>query len=813
MNAACLSRGRIAFAGALLASLFFLSAPATRSAAVILPGDKTLDKVDFERHIMGLFGRMGCNSGSCHGSFQGKGGLRLSLFGFEPDKDYQALTRENLGRRVDLVSPDSSLLLLKATGQVEHGGGVRFLKGSWQYHIFKKWLQDGAPWTAGSGDVRSITLTPPELAFNKAGEETSLKAQARFADGSQADITSFCDFRTNDDAVADVSSLGVVKSLRPGSTAIVVSYRGNVLPVRVLVPFELPSGYQYPKVTENNFIDRGVFARLRLLKMVPSELAGDEEFLRRLTIDTIGCLPSPDDVRSFLADKDPNKRARKIDELLAHPMHAALWATKFSDFTGNDTQSLEQPVQLKPVRSQMWHDWLRKRLAENMPYDQIVKGILCATSREGKNAEEWYKESKALDDAALTSYDTAYAERETLDIYWRRQQNVPIEQWGERTAAAFMGIRLECAQCHKHPFDRWSQVEYRSYANIFGQVNFGLSPETRKALGNKAAPQKKQGNNRLVVPVREVFLTRAGKSLPHPDTGARLTPRALGGPEINVDSAQDGRLALFNWLRGPDNPFFARAFVNRIWGHYFGVGLVHPVDDFSLANPPSNDKLLNDLAREFIEHKFDIRHMERLVLNSRAYQLSSRTNETNKFDKNNYAHSYIRPMMAEVVVDVLNSALGTTENFGPVANPKAKARINLPTVRPNIRAVEFGASQVQSQAVAYAFRIFGRPPRSSACDCERAMDPALPQKLYLMTDQGLLAKFNNPTGRLQMLLNSKQSDDQVLEELFLATLSRSPTAEDRTAFAEYRRTAPDRRTAFADTLWALINTREFILNH
>ena len=815
MNAACLNRGRIAFAGALVAGLFALSSQSTRSAAVILPGNKTVDKVDFERHIMGLFGRMGCNSGSCHGSFQGKGGFRLSLFGFEPDKDYQALTRENFGRRIDPVAPESSLLLLKATGQVEHGGGVRFLKGSWQYRVFKQWLEDGARWSAGSGDVKSITLTPPELAFKKAGEETSLKAQARFADGSEADITSFCDFRTNDDAVVDVSSLGVAKALRPGSTAIVVSYRGNVLPVRVLVPYELPDSFKYPKVAENNFIDREVFARLRLLKMVPSDLAGDEEFLRRLTIDTIGCLPTPEEVRAFMADKNPSKRARKIDELLGHPMHAALWATKFSDFTGNDTASLEQPVQLKPVRSQMWHDWFRKRLAENIPYDQIVKGVLCATSREGKPADEWYEHAKALDEVAQKSYDTDYAQRDTLDVYWRRQQNVPIEQWGERTAAAFMGIRLECAQCHKHPFDRWSQVEYRAYANVFGQMAFGISPETRKALGQKLAPGgKKQANNNKVTQIREVFvLARPAKTLQHPDTGATLSPRALGGPEIPVETGKDPRVALFEWLRAPDNPFFARSFVNRVWGHYFGVGLVHPVDGFSLANPPSNEKLLNALAKEFINHNFDIRHIERLVVNSRAYQLSSRTNETNKFDKNNYAHSYIRPMMAEVVVDVLNSALGGTETYGPVANPKAKNRPNLPTLRPNIRAIEFGASQVQSPTVAYAFRIFGRPPRSSACDCERAMDPALPQKLYLMTDQSLLGKFNNPTGRLQKLLNGKLTDEQVLDELFLATLSRLPTADDRATFADYRQATPDRRTAFADTLWALINTREFILNH
>jgi hypothetical protein len=302
--------------------------------------------------------------------------------------------------------------------------------------------------------------------------------------------------------------------------------------------------------------------------------------------------------------------------------------------------------------------------------------------------------------------------------------------------------------------------------------------------------------------LREVFLATAARNLTHPDTGRFLRAKALGGPEIPFEKGQDMREVLFKWMRSPDNPFFARAFVNRIWGHYLGVGIVHPVDDFSLGNPPSNDKLLDALAKDFLDHKFDIRHIERVVLNSRTYQLSSKSNETNKLDKNNYARSYIRPMMAEAVVDVLNSALGTDEKWGA-------------EVKPGLKAVEVGASQLQNPQLTYAFRIFGRPPRTSACDCERAMEPALPQKLFLMTDQGVLDKFRDDRvdGRLQRLLKSKKSDEEILEELFLATLSRMPTIRDRQAFADYRKMVTDRRAAFTDTVWALINTREFILNH
>lgn len=788
---------------ALVPLAVLLSLTSSAAAAVTLPNGTTLKEVDFERHVMGLFGKMGCNSGSCHGSFQGKGGFRLSLFGFEPHKDYAAVTRDMSGRRINAAEPDQSLLLLKATGQIPHAGGTRFGRDSWQYKIFRDWIAADVPWSEGSGAVRQIRITPPEHAFKKKGETVSLKITAEFTDGSKSDITPFCDFRTNDDAVAEVSGLGEIKSLRPGSTAIIVSYRGHVLPVNVLVPVDVPAHFVYPRVPEKSYLDRLVFDRLKKLKMVPSELSSDTEFLRRVYIDTIGRLPEPAEIRAFLKDRRADKRARKIDELLEHPLHAALWATKFCDITGNDTLSLENPQQLKYKRSQMWHDWFRKRVQENMPYDEIVRGVLVATSRDGKSPEAWANEEYKLSAKALEGYDfDEYASRPSLDLYWRRQQRVPIEQWGERTAAAFMGIRLECAQCHKHPFDRWSQEEYRAYANIFTAVAYGVSPEAKKVVtdfNNKLKKGNKK-NNRLIQ-LREVYLdARPSRGLTHPDTGKPLPPRALGGPEIEVQKGEDPREALFDWLHREDNPFFARSFVNRVWGHYLGVGIVDPVDDFSLANPPSNARLLDALARDFIDHKFDIRHIERQILNSRVYQLSAQTNATNELDRNNYAHAYVRPMMAEVVVDVINSALGVQESFGK-------------TIRPGTAAVEIGPSVTQSQQVDYAFRVFGRPPRTSACDCERAMDPALPQKLFLMTDGAMLRKLQQSDNRLNKLLKTKMSDEQIFDELFLAALSRFPTDQEKQRFAEYRQAMTDRRAAFTDTLWALLNTREFILNH
>jgi hypothetical protein len=791
--------------GPFLALCALASALPSARAGVTLPGGETVERVDFERHVMGVFGRMGCNSGSCHGSFQGKGGFRLSLFGYDPEMDYLALSRDAEGRRLNTADPDNSLLLLKATGRVPHEGQTRFGRDSWAYQLLRTWIVQGARWSKGSGEVRRIVITPAEFAFAKPQETGQLQVKAVFADGTAEPITSLCDFRTNDEAVVEVTPQGGLRAVRPGDTAIIVSYRGNVLPVRVLVPFEAKPGFVYPSVPEVNFIDHQVFGKLRRLNIVPSELSSDAEFLRRVSIDTIGTLPTPQQVRDFLADTRPDKRLRKIDELLAHPMHAALWATKFCDITGNNTDALENPQQRRTRLSQMWHDWFRKRLAENVPYDEIVQGVLCATSREGHSPEEYVKQVQKAEEIDK-GFNNVYAERSTLDLFWRRQQRVPIEQWGEKTAAAFLGVRLECAQCHKHPFDRWTQADYRAYANVFARLSFDVSPESQKLFRteNQERTKRRTDNKKPpLAPLREVYLRTSGTAstpLTDPQTKKPLAAKALGGPVLPADKEKDPRAALFEWMRTPDNSFFARSLVNRVWGHYFGTGIVHPVDDFSLANPPSNAPLLDALARDFVQGKYDLRALERKILLSRTYQLSAIPNETNRFDRTSYSHGYVRPMMAEVMVDVLNAALGAEENFGP----------DMPA---GSRAIEVGASRLQNNTLNYALRIFGRPPRTSVCDCERAAEPGLPQKLFLMADPTVQQKLQATQGRVRQLLAAQKDDNKVLDELVLATLSRLPTPKERARFADYRAAAKDRPTAFLDTMWALINTNEFVFNH
>lgn len=782
---------------ALLVSLVGIAPAAAPSPAPA----KTPEKVDFERHIMGLLGRLGCNTGSCHGSFQGKGGFRLSLFGYDPEMDYTAMTRDIQGRRVNPTNPDSSLLLLKATGQVDHGGLRRFGKDSWQYKMFRDWIVAGMPRTPGSGQVKKITISPEEVAVKKVGDTAQLTIKALFADGVEEDITSLCDYRTNDENVAVSSSMGLVNAKQAGDTAIIVSYRGSILPVRVMVPMTPPPGFKYTRPVEVNILDKLVYEKLGRLNIAPAELSDDAEFLRRVTIDTIGSLPTPEEVRTFLADKSANKREKKIDELLKHPRHAALWATKFSDITGNSTTRLENPQQNRVKLSQMWHDWFRKRIADNMPYDQIVKGVLTATSRDGLTPEKWAERELKLRDEMAKGFQTSYPERNTLDLYWRRQQAVPIEVWAEQTAVAFMGVRLECAQCHKHPFDRWTQDDYWGFANLFSTVTLGVSPDGKKAIDEANAKLREQNpgkNPNVIGQLREVFSATTARVRPNPTTNTTPKPKAPGGPEIPLSG--DPRVKLFEWLSSPENPFFARSFVNRVWGHYFGIGIVHPVDDFSLANPSSNDKLLDTLAREFTEGKYDIRKIEKLVLMSRTYQQSSSRNPTNKLDNRSYARSYVRPLMAEVVVDIISDAMGLPENLGN----------DLPS---GARAIEIGSTTVVNPQLREAFRVFGRSPRALACDCERATEPTVAHKLYLMADPGLHQKVLQGQTRARKMVDAKKSNEEIVEELFLATLSRFPTAEEKEVSLKRLSSASAKQTGANDILWALLNTTEFIFNH
>lgn len=785
----------------LLAILGARSSRGGEPGPVRLPDGSALRRVEFDRHVASLFGRLGCNAGSCHGSFQGRGGLNLSLFGADPAHDYEAIAHGAGGRRVNVVDPDRSLVLLKATGQVPHEGGPRFVPGSWEYQVIRAWIADGARRDPARPAPRALEIRPIETRLERPGATGRLAVLARFADGSLSDVTAFCDLRVRDTEVADVSNTGAMRGLRPGDTAIVASYDGLVAAARVLVP--TGRAVAIPEAPAGDIVDREVDAKLRALGVEPSGPATDAEFLRRVTLDAIGTLPTPGEVRDFLADRSCDKRSRTIDRLLVHPMHAALWATRYLDITGCDVDAMEGPPELKARRARLWHDWFRARFAANVPYDRIVRGVLCATSRDGEDARRWVRREAERAGSLRDGGKTDYAGRPGLDLFWRRLvggEPAPVEPMAERVATTFLGVRIECAQCHKHPFDRWTQADYRSFANIVADVRFGLSPDGLAAVAALLDERRKSDPKGTLAPIprlREVYLDRRpSRRLADPATGRPLAPRALGGPEL--PDAGDPRERLFEWLAAPDNPYFARSFVNRVWAVYFGVGLVDPVDGFSVTNPPSNPRLLDALADDFAAHGHDIRRLERIVLNSSAYQRSSQPVAGNLDDRGNFARSMPRPLMAEALVDVLNAALGLPGDFGADA-PKGS------------RAIEIATNRVSSPDLARAFRVFGRPERAAICDCERPKAPALPQTLFLMTDEALLARLR--AGRVGALAGSDRCDEEAVEELFLAALSRVPSPDECRAALDHLRASPDRGSGLADVLWALINTREFVLNH
>jgi len=542
---------------------------------------------------------------------------------------------------------------------------------------------------------------------------------------------------------------------------------------------------------------------LAQLRLALSPPAADEEFLRRVTIDVCGTVPSPDEVRAFLADRDPQKRARKIDELLAHPRRAALWATRMCDITACNVNALGSPEELRPKWAKMWHDWLRRRFQENRPYDQIAKGILLATSRNGQPIECWIDQEVALLQEAHSGFGGSYAQRPSLDLFWRRtgpDGNVPVEDLAELTATAFLGARLHCARCHHHPYDRWTQADFAGFANIFARLEFGSSTELRTAMNQRLETRRKQreqGAQPSELPrLQEVFLGTGNRALVDAAAASNALPKAPGGPLL--ESAGDPREALLEWLVQRDNPFFARSFVNRIWAKYFGAGLVEPVDDFSAANPPRLPRLLDRLAGEFVDRGYDIAHIERLILTSDTYQRSSLPVGNNASDNHGLSRAPVRPLLAESLLDAVNSALETVEDFGKDAPPGSQA-------------IELAPNRFSDSRINELFRILGRGDRRSLCDCDRAAGPTIRQPILFMSDPRILQKIQN--GRLARLLAENKSDEEVVTEFYLAILSRLPDAKEREFAIAHVASCVDRTVGLADLVWALINSREFQTNH
>lgn len=730
---------------AAIGSLFVAILTATGQA-----GDKP---VSFVNDVMPVLTKAGCNVGVCHAKAGGgQNGFQLSLLGFEPLEDFEHLVKEGYSRRLFLAAPERSLLLLKASGQMPHGGGVRLNPSSESFALLREWIRQGAPYgNEGEPQLVSFEIQPASGSIKRQGEQ-QLAALAKYSDGSIRDVTDVVLYESNDKAMADVSSRGLVKVLDiSGNVSVMVRYQGRVAVYRAAVPLGAPVD-NLPAT--RNFVDEHVFANLKELGIPPSAVCDDATFLRRVTLDVAGRPPTEAEAVAFLASRDENKRDAAIDALLRSPDYADFFANKWTALLKNRRDDSSDIVS-----NFAFHAWVRDSLLANKPYDQFVRELLAATGTViGNPPVAWYKRVKE-----------------------------PKQQI-EDVAQLFLGVRMQCAQCHHHPFERWSQDDYYSLAAFFSQV------------GRK--PSATRGED-LIFHKRGIAVANNMK------TGLPLKPAALGDaiPEIAAD--EDPRLRLADWMGSQHNPFFAKSLVNRYWKHFFQRGLIEPEDDIRDTNPPTNPALLAALEQHFISSGFDLKELVRVITRSHAYQLSEAPNEFNLADRQNYSRYYPRRLQAEVLLDAVDQLAGTQTDF-----------TNLP---PGTRAVALPDNSYNRSSP--FLRVFGRPEGESVCECERVQSSSLAQSLHLINAPDVKAKLASPTGRAERLAKDDRPVEAKVRELYVAAFAREPRPIELQTAVQYLaepRIAADgkpvdaiqvARENFQDLIWALINTKEFLFNH
>jgi hypothetical protein len=772
----------------------------------------------FGREVVPVLYKLGCSSGACHGSFAGKGGLRLSLFAADPVADFREV-RGGLARRINPQSPDESLLLAKPTGRLNHGGGMVLAKGSEEYKLIRRWIAAGAPFDpAAEGKTVSVRVEPATFATEIGAPPQPLRAVATLHDGSEVDVTRLTRFEVFDATIAEVDANGRVIGKRGGDTHILAHYAGQIGFTIALVPQKLPPGLKFPDEKLADPVDRLIADKLRKLNIVPSPICDDATFVRRAYLDTTGQLPTPEEVRKFLADTSPDKRAKLIDELLKHPLHSAVWATKLCDITGVDNRTMYDRVSCD------FHDWYRNKLHANVPWDQIVYRIFSATTADGRSDEEIVAEQVRFQEDKKAGrerveypevdpnklwWQTGYGTRNTLDrffynIKFRVQAGPHKGTIDPQTIAlyassAFLGVRLECAECHKHPHDRWTQDDFKGFTASFAYVNNGVDPVLQqKQITYQGKP------HRVIISGVHV----SAKPLPLV-ADSPCSPRVLGGSPIELKPNQDVRLDVWKWMTSPENPYFAPAMVNRVWAHYFGRGLIDPVDALAAGNPPSHPEVMNELVRDFVASKYDLRRLHRRILNLAAYQRSWETNASNASDERNLSHRVLRRMTAEQALDAILQVTGTPLDLAWVYGNAGKGGDKNRKIE---RAVEFPLSR-PGGGDSYVLKIFDKPQRTQSCDCERSSTPNLSQALYFYNDAALIAKIADKKGRLTKLLTEITDDGKLLDELYLLTLSRLPTASEKDQVAKYIKGSKSRTEAFEDLLWSLLNRREFLVSH
>jgi hypothetical protein len=694
--------------------------------------------VHFVNDVMPVFSKLGCNNGGCHGRASGQNGFKLSVFGFDPAADYDALVKEARGRRVFPASPADSLLLTKPTARVPHGGGQRLRPHTQDYELLLEWVRQGLPHgRADAPTVVGLKVSPTDRILRYDAQQQIL-ATAVYSDGSQRDVTAAALYASNAPQVVEVDAGGLAHCGRtPGEAAITVNYMGQVGAVQLLVP-RAGGAIEIPDPPRATPIDELVWAKLRKMGIPPSEPCDDATFFRRLHLDAIGTLPTPDDVRAFLMDTDLAKRGRAIDAVLARPEYADLWALKWADILLVDRDKLGDRGAFE------LHHWLREQFARNRPYDQWARELVLAS---GNSAQ-------------------------VGPVNFYRALDTP-DGLARGVSQALLGVRLECAQCHHHPFEKWSQQDFYGLAAFFN----GLE---RKPISPDRVLVYHTGYRQTMIPL----------------TNQPVEMRALDGPPVTtaipaIASAGDPRQVLADWMTDPANPYLARLAANRVWKHYLGRGLVEPEDDLRSTNPATNEPLLAYLADEFVRQRYDMQGLMRIVLNSRTYQTSGVPVAGNADDEQNFSHYYVKRLPAEVILDAIGAATGTEEVF--------------PGRSPGTRAIELWDNRLPS----YFLEIFGRPERTSPCECGRSSEPTMAQALHLMNAPEVESKIAAAGGRVDRLIAAGADETRVVEELCLAALGRPPRDRERQIARELFAAAPPREAA-EDFLWTLLNSYDFL---
>lgn len=773
---------------------------------------------DFQRHVVPLLGRLGCNGRSCHGSFQGQGGLRLSLFGYDFGMDYTALTADassEKGPRINRQHPEESLVILKPTMAVDHEGGLRFDPDSWQQELLRRWIAAGAIGVQEKRELAQLSIEPPEVRFGPATQSASTNVQLRvvaeWEDGHREDVTPLCRFRTNDDSIVAVDQSGLLTSKGSGDTHVIAFYDNGIAAVPVLRPFaSSPDIIARPiAVTDPGEepvfqdapqgIDSLVAAKLQKLGIVASQNCTDSEFLRRACIDLTGTLPAPEEVESFLADQTPDKRRRLVDSLLQRPAYAAWWTNKLCDFTGCNPN---QQAELGQETSVQWYSWIFERVSENVPYDELIRRIVLAKSRQdGQTYDEYAQQTSAY---FRDEQPAEFSDRETMPHYWTRRSMQQPSDAAQAFAHNFLGIRLQCAQCHKHPFAAWTQDDFKDFSQFFENVKFGIPSQSQERYGELAKQFgiSLRGDNGVAIRSDVLRHARRGQTVPWRElyVATRAQPVTLSllrSETIELEADEDPRESIMRWMLSSDNPWFARAFVNRVWASYFHVGIVDPPDDLNPANPPSNGPLLDWLTAGFVQHNYDMKWLHREIVTSHTYQRSWRPSVNNADDRRNFSRAIPRRMPAEVVYDSIKQALAASDQLDEVRSDLTRRAIGHLSMR---------------LAGTYAMRVFGKPERVVNCDCERDNQPTLLQAVFLQNDP-LVDQRLEDSGWLQEIEAhaSTLEPEELVRQAWLRTVNRFPTQDEFARGMQHLNTTDSLAEGMRDLLWALLNTKEFLL--